>query len=90
MQTIVHDSRSAPVDVLAAGQRRLDHLVAKGRLPTSITSMSGSASTHPLCIVLGAMTAFYWVVIAAFAAKTAAHAVVNTPGYAVALSLAPC
>jgi MFS family permease len=41
------------------------------------------------CIVLGAMTAFYWVVIAAFAAQTAAHAVVNTPGYAVALSLAP-
>jgi hypothetical protein len=41
------------------------------------------------CIVLGAQTANYWVVIAAFAAMNAAHAMVNTPGYAMAVQLAP-
>ena len=65
-----------------------DRLGAKA--PDAVPRLAALAALITIpCIVLGALTGLYWVVIAAFAAKTAAHAVINTPGYAVTLSLAP-
>jgi MFS family permease len=65
-----------------------DRIGAKS--PDTVPRLAAFAALITIpCIVLGAQTTIYWVVIAAFAAKTAAHAVVNTPGYAMALSLAP-
>jgi MFS family permease len=60
------------------------------RSPHAIPRMAAFAAliTIPF-IVYGSLTGIYWIAIAAFAAKTVAHAIVNTPGYAVSLSLAP-
>lgn len=61
-----------------------------GATPHAIPRMAAFAAliTIPF-IVYGSLTGVYWIAIAAFAAKTVAHAIVNTPGYAVSLSLAP-
>ena len=60
------------------------------RSPHAIPRLAAFAAliTIPF-IIYGSLTGAYWVAIAAFAAKTVAHAIVNTPGYAVSLSLAP-
>ena len=60
------------------------------RIPDAVPRLAALAALATIpCIVYGAMTTIYWVVIAAFAIKTVAHVLVNTPGYALTLSLAP-
>lgn len=60
------------------------------RTPDAVPKMAAFAAVATIpCIVYGAMTSVYAIVIAAFAFKTVAHVLVNTPGYALTLSLAP-
>jgi MFS family permease len=60
------------------------------RAPDGVPRMAALAALLTIpCIVYGALTSNYVVVIAAFAVKTVAHVLVNTPGYALTLSLAP-
>jgi MFS family permease len=60
------------------------------KAPDGVPRMAALAALLTIpCIVYGALTSNYVVVIAAFAMKTVAHVLVNTPGYALTLSLAP-
>ena len=60
------------------------------RAPDAVPRMAALAALITIpCIAYGAMTSIYAMVIAAFAFKTVAHVLVNTPGYALTLSLAP-
>lgn len=60
------------------------------RAPDAVPRMAALAALITIpSIIYGAMTSLYAVVIAAFAFKTVAHVLVNTPGYALTLSLAP-
>jgi len=59
------------------------------RSPESIPKVTALAALMTIpCIAYAALTGHYWVVIALFAAKTVAHVFVNTPGYALTVSLA--
>jgi MFS family permease len=65
-----------------------DRLAAKA--PDAVPRLAALAALITIpCVALGSLTAVYWIVIAAFAAKNIAHAAINAPGYAITLSLAP-
>jgi MFS family permease len=60
------------------------------KMPDAVPRIAALAALVTIpCIIYGAMTSIYMVVIMAFAFKTVAHVLVNTPGYALTLSLAP-